>query len=346
MFETLNPLHMSFIIFCSTAFAVLFYMFYKFCDIDGEKDGKESYEVIDKSPNSLENRILNILTSETDETKRQESLHRIAGDQVSIAVKMRVKLLKLVNNPYNKISVPKMLIWCILGSVIGLLLGITLQNVSAMVSLTIIGVSFPFTLVSLLALKNQMRVLESNLGLIMTHLGIYKESESFVDSLNGTLLIMTPGTREYEIVNATYLAVTEGSLPILKAIDMLKRNLLADSNIKQYFDICEIAETVSPDYKDSLDYIPTRLEPLVRVNMQFVTISLALYFIYLILSVVCIIVLLYYRFIDKETNYYLIHTSLGQIGTFVCMFALVIIGWIIGKFANIITYDKLGREEE
>lgn len=328
---------------CIFLFLVV-YTFYKLGQVDSLEDfrkikNKEEIKENKKENTDLENAILSLLDTSDASDQSKIKLNELTGKSLPISLKFKRFLNNMVHNPYNTVSVPKLLIISCLGAGMGICIGLLLKNVAAMVSLSVLGFSIPLNLVSLQCLKRQLAVMEGNLGLITTHLGVYRESPQLTDSLRLLLTVLTPGTREYKAIASAYQSSSELNMDIKTVLDNLCEELLTDKETKSYFDVCYIADQVSSDYKDALDYIPERLQPLVSKNVGFVNACFYVYICYIGVSLGCIVMMLYYRFFDEEIYAFLVESTGGQIGCIVLMAMLLAIGFLITKIATVVRID-------
>lgn len=256
------------------------YGYMRFLDVDSldeyrKKEGKlkkkSNTPGVESQEESFEKAILAILSTDDEKTKSLTKLNELTNRSLPPTVKFKQMMNGLVHNPYNTTSIARVMILSMAGVGAGLFLGILLANPAALIIFAVMGFAIPIILVSLQVLRRQLVVMEGNLGLISNHLGIYKESSSLIESFKMLLTVLTPGTREYKAIHTAVIARTEAKITMDVVLRDLMVDLLADLNVKQYFDVCFIADTVSSDYKEALDYLPSRFHPIVIRNIGYVT---------------------------------------------------------------------------
>lgn len=306
---------------------------------DEEAKKKKKKKKSSEADSELEKAILSILETNSDKEVSRIKLNNLTGKSLPMGLKVKKALVNLVHNPYNTTSIPKVLMTSCVTGAGGLMIGLLLSNVVAMISFAVLGFSIPLTLVSLQCLKRQLAILEGNLGLITTHLGIFRESPNLIDSFRGVLTILTPNTREYKAMSNAYKARTEANVNLEIVLDRLNDELLTDSSVKAYFDVCFIADTVSSEYKDALDYIPSRLQPIVSKNIIFVNATFYAYILYILIAFGVMAMMMYYRFFDPDTYGFLVNSTGGRVGSMALMLLLLAVGLLISKLAKVIRLE-------
>lgn len=288
----------------------------------------------------LSKMITNLL--EVDESDvSNKARNEITGASPGIAYKIKKFLHDMMVNPYNSVSIPKMVITCGILAFLGFSAGTMLRGIVFMVSLALVGLAAPVIYVSVSSIRNQLNILQNNMGLMASHLGIYKEANNFTDSLRSLLNVLTPDTREFKAIYSAHGALVEANMDLFAVIDKLKKDLLADVNVCQYFDLCYIADTKSTEYKDALDYLPKRLEPIVMKNILYVSIIKMAFTAYCLSAGIIIVTLFYYSFSEPDTFAFLTSTLNGQILSGFLMGLFVACGFFLSRAANLITV--LGR---
>lgn len=280
--------------------------------------------------------VTEIFDSEDENAMDSVSKSKIRGTNLPLTMRLKKVVRDLMYNPYNTISVPKMILCSLVFSFVGAGVGTLLTNVVMVVALAIVGLVAPIIYVSIASLKNQLTILQSNLGLITSHIGIYKESNSLTDSFRALLGILTPGKREYKAIYKAHGALTEANINMFTVIEELKNDLLVDTTASQYFDMCYIADTKSSEYKESLDYIPVRMEPIVIKNIFYSRLIYIGFSAYVICAVLIVVCLFYYKYAEPASYDFISTTLKGQTICFALMLTYVAIGFIFSKLANII----------
>lgn len=294
-----------------------------------------------QSMDQLSKMITNLLdVDETDISNRARN--ELTGSAPSLSYKLRKFLHDMMVNPYNSVSIPKMIIACGILAFLGLVAGAMLRGVIFMVSLALVGLVAPVIYVSVSSIRNQLSILQNNMGLMASHLGIYKEANNFTDSLRSLLNVLTPDTREFKAIYSAHGALVEANMDLFVVIDKLKKDLLADATVCQYFDLCYISDTKSTEYKDALDYLPKRLEPIVMKNIMYVSIIKMAFMAYCLSAGIIVATLFYYSFSEPATFTFLTSTMNGQIISGFLMGLFAACGFFLSRAANLITI--LGRD--
>ena len=287
----------------------------------------------------LSKMVTDILENESDKEISTAARNKIKGSALPMSYRIKKMLKDMMTNPYNPIALPKMILASITFAIVGLGLGVFLKNFVFCVMLTVVGLIAPIIFVSVTSLNNQVSVLQGNLGLISSHLGIYKESNSVADSFRALLNVLTPNTREYKAVYRAHGGLVEANLDLYTVIERLKQELLVDAIVGQYFDVCYICDTKSSEYKDALDYLPTRLEPIVLMNIKYAATIKIGFMAYIISAGIIVFTMFYYNYAEPDIYEYFSASIPGQAISFGLMSIFVLFGIIYTKLSHLILLE-------
>lgn len=298
----------------------------------GEVTNKKSSDFIDQ----LSKMVEDILENDGEKEISFKARNKIRGTSLPLKYKVKKALKDMMTNPYNPVAVPKMILLSGAFSICGFGLGVFLENIVFCISLAVVGLVAPIIFVSVASLSNQMKILQSNLGLMASHLGIYKESNSIADSFRSLINVLTPDSREYKAIFRAHGAIIEANIDLYDVMERLKADLLADLVMCQYLDLCYISDTKSAEYKDALDYLPKRLEPIVMKNLGYTAMVKLGFVAYIVCAGILISTLFYYKFMEPSTFQFFSGSVTGQVISFSLLCGYILIGIMFTKISNLL----------
>ena len=299
---------------------------------------------------NLEEELNKILDTSAAKVAKSKRLQEGTGVSMSYGSKIQDGIINTIRNPYNQVTVLNMFFLVVFTSLVGLLSGVLLSNAAVAICGMILGVITPFSLVNLKGLKNKMSMMKGNLMILMNHYPNYIDSATFEESLERTIANIEQGTPQCKAFRICLKNMRDNNMTITSAIDILRKQLMADKYVNYYLDGVVRAELEDKQYKQVLNSILVQFEYLVGKNAQLTGFAFMIYVMYVIGLVGMIFVVGILKSSDPVVYEFLTTTLAGQSATVVLFTAVGIVGFVISNTADLITldggFDKNKKDDE
>ena len=309
----------------------------------GRTSDRRKEKVKGKKARNLEEELDKILGKAAEKVDKSRRLEEGTGVPMGIGMRLQDNIINTLNNPYNQTSAVKMVGFIAFIGALGLLSGALLTNAAIAISGLALGVVTPFSLINLRGLKKQMGMMKGNLLILMNHYPNYLDSSTFEESLVRTIANVEQNTPQCKAFRVCLNNMQENNMPLSNAINILRKQLIADKYVNYYLDGIIKSETDDKEYKNVLGSILTQFDYLVRQNSILSSFALVTYIIYVGGLVGIIMAIAALRVSDPEVYKLLAFTLAGQ-ATIVAIFALAgFLGFLIAHSAKLIHLDVDGE---
>lgn len=307
-----------------------------------EKQNKKATVDIksNKKALNLEEELNKLMASSESRVAKSKRLKEGTGSKLSYTDRIQDGIISTIRNPYNQISVVNMFFIVAIASMAGLITGVLLQNAAVAISGMILGVITPFSLINLRGLKKKMAMMKGNLTLLMNHYPNYIDSSTFEESLVRTIANIEQNTPQCKAFRICLKNMQDNNMPITNAINILRKQLMADKYVDYYLDGVLKAEMDDKQYKQVLNSIMTQFEYLVRKNEEVTGFAFVIYILYICGLIGMIAAIAILKSSDPEVYKLLASTLGGQAVTAVLFIIAGIVGFVLSSTSDLIRLDQ------
>lgn len=296
--------------------------------------------------NSLEYQLNSMLSDMAKGVEHSQKVSKITGKGLASTAKVGKSVLNTVYSPYNNISVVKLFLIIVVAVTASISVSSILANPAMGLATVIMSIIVPFAMVNILGLKNKSNINKGNLHLLSVLLPIYRDATSFEQSLRGVLGSLDTKSRQYKAVQKCYSNLLNLSMAKADAIEVLKKDLMADKYVVDYFNIVLQAEMNDKAYKDSLGSVLKSYEALVIENDSVVSNAFYSFILYIggIIGLIAMTAML--KSNDPKSYMELTTTVKGQAVILGIFTVITVAGLAMAKAADLIKLNIAIKEED
>lgn len=310
---------------------ILFYITRAFKDELTVKKNKEDKNKVDFSQKLAK------LYEESEQEKNTTRYYKTLNKELPLKIRLKNTFRELVTDKYLGYS-PQFIFFTFAGiSTVIVVVGFILtRNLIVVFPLTLVGILLPYLVFKARSLDAQLKIKDRNCYILSSIVVAYNSAPSLSEAFKGCRDLFKEGSDEQSICETIYNIMS--GVPLYLALESFKKVMDADNEVSKMVDNLFLAEKELKQYKDSIEYLVSKYNLIIRSNRRVLN-----YMKYLICTVLLGMIaifgtLFYLRFLNPEAGYYLFVNPFGMTGSFILFMIFFIVTLKTSKQNTLVTF--------